>query len=298
MKALVLGYGSIGKRRRRQLTSLGHDVVVYDPFVAALVPVGTSEEEAWDWKPDVAVICTPASEHLRQMKTASQQEIPFFVEKPLALDSQIVEARSFVKACQWTGQMAAVGYNLRRQYGVCHLKENLYRLGAPVAATFTMCCDKKSWPGTTYADMLLEASHEIDLALYLLGPATVVSAIGGGECWTLLLQHESGCVSMVILNGSALRYYRSARIVGRDSYLEWRWWADRPKGEWLIEGVVTRVGTQTADETLDIDFGSFVRDLFDGVCPPCGLSDGVAALEICAAARKHVAGATLDRMKY
>mgnify|MGYP001616786025 CR=1 FL=1 len=82
MKVLVLGCGSMGRRRVETALGLGCDVAVYDPardperLVIALLPHTTynadlarqqevaafaREEDAWAWKPDVAVVATPSA---------------------------------------------------------------------------------------------------------------------------------------------------------------------------------------------------------------------------------------------
>ena len=92
-KVLILGYGSIGKRHARiikenwpsiHLAALrsnpknvhrsDHDILE-ENFI--------SIDDAISWKPSVAIICSPSSEHLMQSSILTNQHIPLLIEKPL-----------------------------------------------------------------------------------------------------------------------------------------------------------------------------------------------------------------------
>lgn len=292
MKVLVLGNGSMGMRRATQAVSLGHDVRTCDPAADKHAHF-RDESSAWSWRPDAVAICSPARLHLQQMADAMWDEIPFFVEKPLALDSQLDAAKGLVAEAERYGHFAAVGYNLRQHEGVRFLKLNLdmrRRFGLPPrAALFTMLCDKSLWPGQ-YEDMLLEASHEIDLALHLLGPARVAYGKGAGDKWNFQLDHDCGVTSLVSLDGAMRHYRREAKLYYPDGEsLRWRWQAGPGENQaWDVEGKGTIYGSgvQSPDDTHASDFRAFLDGLNEGTCPPCGLSDGLAVLEICAEVRR------------
>ena len=154
---------------------------------------------------------------------------------------------------------------------------------------FVMQCDKSAWPGRAYADMLLEGSHEIDLALWLLGPAVCEWCSGGDEKWTLRLRHESGAVSSVILDGTHQQYYRRASIVGAEGVLSWQWHADTWK--WDVAGVV---GQTTPTDTYREELRAFLSCVETGYSrPACSYHDGMAVLNICAQARNFAAERSL-----
>jgi lactate dehydrogenase-like 2-hydroxyacid dehydrogenase len=62
MRIGILGYGSIGSRHGRNLTALGHKIIIHDPSMADSLPKGVVIE-----KSDAVVIASPTSEHLNDM---------------------------------------------------------------------------------------------------------------------------------------------------------------------------------------------------------------------------------------
>ena len=81
MKALVVGYGSIGKRRAKDLTELGVEVVTTDPVTTELKdPLAAIREHA---PGNLVVISSPSSEHTWQtMQAIDAGALAILVEKP------------------------------------------------------------------------------------------------------------------------------------------------------------------------------------------------------------------------
>ena len=88
MRIGVIGLGSMGKRRVRDLRALGHDVVGFDPraerraqavelFGATSV---TDFAALIDARPDALVISTPPDQHLEYYERAFAARVPFFSE--------------------------------------------------------------------------------------------------------------------------------------------------------------------------------------------------------------------------
>lgn len=214
MKVLVLGHGSMGKRHAENASALGHAVTVYDPRYSA---ERDDEQRFWDDAPDAVVIASPASEHVRQLDVATRLGIPAYVEKPLT-NAETSTASLF-------GALVTVGYNMRYLRGVDRMIDWLSSLGTPMHARFYVYCDRAKWPGQFYADTLSECSHEIDLAMHILGPATLVSAMCDetSHAWTVLLRHESGCQTTIHICDAWPEYERGGEIIGRDDILRWTW---------------------------------------------------------------------------
>jgi len=89
MKFLVVGLGSMGKRRIRNLKHLGYDEIIgFDPKEdrqkEAFEKYGTvtySEiTEALGEKPEAMIISTPPDLHMKYAKIAIENKIPFFTE--------------------------------------------------------------------------------------------------------------------------------------------------------------------------------------------------------------------------
>ncbi len=155
MKIGVIGLGSIGMRHARNLQSLGHKVIGYDPIeeLRDQFPGEGLTEEAY-------VFATPTKHHYGNILDSALTYKPLFVEKPIAHlwhpDFHIVRM---------------VGYNLRFHACVKKAKEwiDAGRIGKPLWANFT-CGQFSDKPAYLRDGVILNWSHEIDLALHLLGP--------------------------------------------------------------------------------------------------------------------------------
>jgi len=171
MRVAVIGLGSIGTRHVKNLIALGHDVTGHDNRNEALwlgeaCRLARTFSDLMHSQPEAVLICTPASTHAtvaKQLLTAGYQSA-LFVEKPLAL---CVEDAEVFKT--WPYPTTMVGYNLRFHHKVRRMREEI---PSPTKGLFSLHCDMRTWPGT-YAEPVLECSHELDLALWCGAPTTV-----------------------------------------------------------------------------------------------------------------------------
>jgi predicted dehydrogenase len=168
----VIGLGSIGRRHVGNLLSLGCDVYGFDEDVRAypkakeqypnLVLNPVAFNGRMDGTPylDAVVIATPWNTHLEWVEWAVARRLPFFVEKPLGSLEQLPRWREIAAMDLPINQ---VGYQCR-----FHPKAQALKLlfHEPDYGTCWCCVDMRTWPGT-YGPFLLEASHEIDMALHL-----------------------------------------------------------------------------------------------------------------------------------
>lgn len=103
MKAIVLGLGSMGKRRIRCLQALGiKDIIGVDlrsdrrEEAAQRYGIRTEEEISKVWQafmPDVAIISVPPKAHVSFMNACIDHSVPFFVEASVVDDglSDVIE---------------------------------------------------------------------------------------------------------------------------------------------------------------------------------------------------------------
>lgn len=282
MKVGVLGLGSIGKRHCENLGALGHEVHRYDP---AQLPE-SYREETIKWA-DAVVIATPSDQHVSDMIDCEVAKKPFFVEKPISLKKSHMLGK--VKPLM-------VGYNLRFHQTVMQARRILVsgQLGAPQWASITVAqfSDK---PPYLRDGVILNWSHEIDLALYLLGRAKVLTAsaetLDGNDFMAdIILKHDNGCRSNIHLDYLTDPEIRATTIVCEKGQitidLKNRWgcivWKDgRPREEHQF--------TDSWDENYKEEMRAFValaegRQLVE--YQHCTAQEGLAALDICLQARK------------
>ncbi len=183
MRVLILGCGSAGRRHAANAKLLGHEAIVFDVDEAASTRaaialscerIPTGDGRPWACHPDAAVIATPAAVHLDDAREAVRRGIPVYIEKPLGIIEQLAEWEAL--ATRPLPSVVYVGYQLRFQDQAMALR--LGAVGNRVrGASFSLACDPRQWRGlrATYADPLLECSHEIDLARWF-GASDLTSA--------------------------------------------------------------------------------------------------------------------------
>lgn len=184
MKAVVIGYGSIGRRHARILNSLRFDVALVTSQSVDAFPCFASITSAIEqWRPEYIVIASPTSQHFQDFAEVSKTKYSgmCLVEKPLFHFNQPTP--------QHTPGQIAVGYNLRFLPAIQRLRE-IVEGQTILSASFyngeylpdwrpnrdyrTTTSAKRSLGGGVLRDL----SHEIDFIHYLLGaPISAVGAV-------------------------------------------------------------------------------------------------------------------------
>lgn len=185
MKALVIGYGSIGRRHTDVLEALGHDVAVvsrravshprrYSDIAAALAGFG----------PVYAVVASRTNEHRDDIAELARLGFSgmLLIEKPVYDQGAEAPGGAFEKI--------KVAFNLRFHPAMLRFRELLD--GRTVRAATVYCGSYlPDWrPNTDYragysairsegGGVLRDLSHELDYVNWLFGPWRRVAAIGG-----------------------------------------------------------------------------------------------------------------------
>jgi len=252
----IIGMGSIGTRHARNALALGCEVIGYDPYTRnclADVPYVETWPEA-----DAYVIATPAADHAASLARVGRK--PVLIEKPLFGASP---PSCFVS----DHPLAMVGYNLR-----FHPHIGRAAVGPHASAQFWCHVDLSTWPGQSYGDTLSECSHEIDLALWMLGPGRVSDATCDGATWELRIGHDSGATSSISLGDHPQTHHRGGCLtVGAHRH----WWTIPP----------------TVDQTYIDEMACFLRSIQAGrmLPPACTLAEGLAVMAIIDQAREAAA---------
>jgi len=183
-RALVIGYGSIGRRHDRLLRQLGLETAVVSGQQLDILSYSNIKSALVGWQPDYAVVASPTSRHaydFAELRRAGFRGT-ILVEKPVvASTSEIIEDDA---------QLTYVGYNLRFLPTVARLKELV--CGQQVhAASIRNAQFLPEWrPGRDYrttssahrstgGGVLRDLSHDLDLVDYLFGSITSVFGLVG-----------------------------------------------------------------------------------------------------------------------
>ncbi|MBI2934648.1 MAG: Gfo/Idh/MocA family oxidoreductase [Chloroflexi bacterium] len=256
MRVGIIGLGSIGQRHAKNVSDLGHELVVCDQDLEQLgrwsnsirrgqlphVKAWLDVSRLWAAKPDCVLICTPPDSHRELAHAAIDRGIPTFMEKPITNKANedwgypaFLAERHHV--------ITMVGCNMRFHAGPATVKRWLEdkAIGDVLYGRFYTGSYLPDWVlerdyKTSYVantGVILDAgSHELDLALWMLGPAKLHSAIWrpatsiGLDCdglAELVLAHDTGAISTVHLNFVQHDYQRGCCIVGTKGRLSWDW---------------------------------------------------------------------------
>jgi len=242
-RILVSGVGSAGERHIRNLLALGQgEIAVHRsrglPFRTLDREFATFDDLAHalsEWRPEIVFVTGPTALHLPVATAAAEAGCHAFVEKPLA-DTDVGVERLEV-ALASSGRSLMVGYMLRFHPLLQQVKAWLGdgTLGQPLHWRSTWGEYLPDWhPWEDYRESyaarrdlgggpVLTFSHDLDLALWLLGaveqacalpmPASPLSMdVPPGV--DLLLRHERGALSNLHLDFWQRPPQRTYEIVG------------------------------------------------------------------------------------
>jgi predicted dehydrogenase len=148
---------------------------------------------------DAVVICTPTVTHADYIKLAGAKVRNVFVEKPLA--GTLSQAREITRFARDKGLNLQVGFIERFNPAVQGLKSVLDKSARVISIDFTRT--NKLSSRITDVDVVTDLMiHDIDLALYLNGPARSVAAHGFAnhnmiDFASALITHENGRFSRI-----------------------------------------------------------------------------------------------------
>jgi predicted dehydrogenase len=298
MKALVVGYGSIGQRHVQVLEELGCTTAVvsrrsgighapcYDSLPAALRA----------WQPEYVVIANETSEH--HGAVAALAEAGFtgrvLIEKPAFDTLRAVPTTRF--------SHTAVAYNLR-QHPLAQALARELKGHTPIEASLHVGQWLPSWrqsdPGyRSYSNSreqgggaLRDLSHELDLALYFFGPWRRLSALGGhfstlegdSDDSYAITMSTARCPSVRVSMNYLDRPARRQIVVNTDAHT---YCAD------LIRGTLEKDGLRIAEHAVERNYTyrEQHRAMIGGRTEAlCSLEDGLAVMEIIAAAERSSA---------
>lgn len=270
MRIGILGLGSIGKHHMVNLQRRDHTVLVYDP---AYPDYGLTREQVLE-EAEALIIASPTAQHARDiLDTCARPNLPILVEKPLI--TPYVNELHAVSNVLRINKTAYTGFNLRFHSCVKKARGWLPLIGPPRWAHFIV-----AQRNTKYDDDVISnwASHEIDLALHLLGPGKVIYAHGNRECALLAIEHESGCRSSIqadyVLNPEMRGF-----VIAGDRTLE----VDLVRRYARLSECVVFTGNDSWDTNYYAELVSFLED----ATPECATwQDGAAVVDIVIQARQ------------
>lgn len=227
----LVGLGKMGQNHLRVLSLLKSVELVFvydlDPGAAKRLAdtyaVKTSEKLE-DLLPqvDAVVICTPTVTHGEYIRKVAPYVKNIFVEKPMA--DTIEEAQALSKFATEQGLSIQVGFIERFNPAVQQLKTVLDKSAQVISIDFTRT--NKLSARITDVDVVTDLMiHDIDLALYLNGPVSSVSAHGVAQGQMIdfasaLLTHKNGRFSRIQASRITEKKIRTIQATCVDMYVD------------------------------------------------------------------------------
>ncbi len=299
MKIGLLGLGSIGMRHARNLRMLGHEVIGYDSEDKKMKEFQGKLYARDDIIANSAaiIIATPTVNHYSDIQACIGAAKSFFIEKPVARTREEYELLSR----QPNVNYAMVGYMLRFHPCVKAAKQWIDNgnIGKPLWAQFT-CGQFNDKMQYLRDGVVLNWSHEIDLALYLLGPAKVLTASvgvsyavpwgamkGNDNIADIILEHESGARSTIHLDYVTKNEIREGWIVGDEKNIGMDLLGRRNSMGKVIQEFGGDWNADYIDEMADFIMAVEAHlERFPYPSPRATGEDGLRVLEICHEVRK------------
>jgi predicted dehydrogenase len=249
---LVVGAGSIGRRHASNLRQLGvqslaasdSDPVRLQQIEDELEVEGFADLESAlrSLRPDIVFICTPPVFHIAQALPALRSGADVFIEKPLSQSMECV-AELRTEALK-SNRVVQVGYNLRFHPGIQMLKRLVEEgvAGSIMWARAEVAQYLPDWrPSQDYwqsytarrelgGGIILDASHEIDYMLWLMGSPRELTCMAGRvsgldvdveDCATILMRMRSGAQADIHMDFAQRTVARSCVLAGDRARLEW-----------------------------------------------------------------------------
>jgi predicted dehydrogenase len=266
MKVLVIGLGSMGRRRLRNLRYLGvEELAGMEPAAARRsevaaefqIPTFATLAEGFAWEPDAVVVSTPPDQHTGYAIEAAKRGLPFFTEAGTVTERM----DELIATVAQTGAIAAPSCTLRFHAAVELMRGLLAEgaIGRPLAVTYHVGQYLPDWhPWEDYRSFYVAQRHtsavrevvpyELNWLTYLFGSVVELNCLRDklsqldadiDDYLAGLLRFESGVHCTLVAEVISRPALRLARIIGEEGTLEWDWngrvvreW--RPAaGEWV-----------------------------------------------------------------
>ena len=253
LRAVICGFGSIGRRHAANLRQLVPDAEITvwrqharETDVSDLpddrVNVVYSLEDALAANPQIALICNPAPFHVATAQHFADAGAHIFMEKPLS--DSLVGVGRLLETCAGGGPVLFMAYPLRFDHALIAMRDAIAAgsIGELVSISATVSQYLPDWrPEIDYRNsvsarkelgggVLLELSHELDYVQWIMGRVSSVSArvaklseleIDVEDTADLEVEFESGATGTVHLDMVERNRSRSCVVTGTEGVVEW-----------------------------------------------------------------------------
>jgi predicted dehydrogenase len=261
MRILVVGLGSMGRRRLRNLTALGGCELAGFELDAERgasvadehgVPVFASYDEALAWGPEALVISTPPDHHTPYAIDAINRGLHWFTEASV-VPGDLAELLDLAAGAS---TVCAPSCTMRFHPGVALMRERIARgtIGRPLAFTHHVGQYLPDWhPWEDYRTFYVSRREtgaareivpfELNWLSSLFGPITALAGMRAklssleadiDDIYSGVFEFASGVQGTLVIEVISRPAIRRARIVGEEGTLVWDF-AEKVVSEWRAE---------------------------------------------------------------
>lgn len=267
MRLLVVGLGSMGRRRVRNLRHIGGtELAGFESLPARRrdaeeklgIAVFESVEQGMAWGPDALVISTPPDRHAEYALLAADAGVAFFTEASVVTDG-MSDVRAAVDAA---GSLGAPSCTMRFHPAVTLIRRRIAEgaIGRPLALVHHVGQYLPDWhPWEDYRAFYAARREtgaareivpfELNWLTYLFGAVAELNCFRAklsrldadiDDIYSTILVFESGVQGSMVIDAISRPGIRRARIIGEEGTLEWSWAERRVlefqarSGEWVV----------------------------------------------------------------
>jgi inositol 2-dehydrogenase len=251
------------------------------------------------------VIVSPTSTHREIVLEAAKRGLPIFCEKPLSIS--LAEARAMLRTVEETGVFFQMGFMRRFDKGYVAAKRKIEEgvIGTPVV--FKSSSRDPFRPSLEYLDpahsggLFIDCGiHDLDLARWYMGDIASVYSIGGTLAYPEMktigdidnaitsLYFTSGALGTIDLSRNGVYGYDiRTEILGTEGTLKIGYLRETPILVMTKDGIThdtVPYFTERFEQAYITQLQDFVANVLQGKPPSVSCADGVAALQVSAAA--------------
>jgi predicted dehydrogenase len=266
VRILVVGLGSMGRRRLRNFRHIGGvELAGFEPNDERRgrvgrefeIPVFDSFDAGLRWGPQALVISTPPDHHGEYALAAASAGLPYFTEASVVLDGM----DELLDAVRTSGALAAPSCTLRFHPAVRLMRERIARgvLGRPLAFVHHVGQYLPDWhPWEDYRAFYVArrrtgavreiVPYELNWLTYLFGDVVELNCMCAkvsqldadiDDVYSAIMLFDSGVQGSLTVEVLSRPAIRRARIVCEEGSLEWDWSARRVRESRAADGAWT-----------------------------------------------------------
>lgn len=307
----LIGLGRMGQNHLRVLSLLKRvelafiadaDLAVAQRLGVQFDVTGVSDVNSVLDSADAVVICTPTVTHADYIRLVAGKVRNIFVEKPLA--DTLEEANAVARLVAEHNLNLQVGFIERFNPAVQSLKQVLDKSERVISIDFTRT--NKLSARITDVDVVTDLMiHDIDLALYLNGPASSVAAHGFAhgnmiDFASALITHQNGRFSRIqasritekkmrLIEATCADMFVDCELLRKEIIINRQSEIRQSEGQPYTISAVQEAIEVRPQEALLSELQAFVESCNGGASAGVpGVQDGLAAMKICVDIQKAV----------